>query len=306
MEIIVEENCENRESIIFMIEQMKEYLNKIVVSYCIDSLGYFVIADSTIENYCESVKKYAKNINSETVLTNDDDYNVAGKTIDGINDAGEYQQAIIIKSMLVVAMYKDLLRNTQTVSDDSCDMGTLNNTGLVTVIHEMGHAIDDLNIYKLRGKVDCKVLFDLSKELDEYLEKVAYSLWGEYYAESFPYRILESKFTDVVDTGKEENLIECIKSYSKEKKRNAIVERVYRILYFFVHCLSSMHFRKQQSFDYAKYEKDSEINIYIPYLASVEIELIHLLENYPDWDKNNCMVGLSEKIRDMIDFEIEQ
>lgn len=294
----------NRETVVTMMQQMNPFLESIVNANKITALSYFVVADSNMDHYCASVEKYARVINSTTCLENNDDYSVAGKTIDGISDSGDYQQAIIIKSMVIIAMYKDIMRNEPN-NYEGCDMGNLNNVGIMTVVHEIGHAMDDANIYRMLNHVDNKILFDLNIEYDEYIEKIAYGLWGEYYAESFPYRILEPKFTTVVADGKEENLVDCIRKYSKEKQSNNIVERVYRILYFFVHCLSGLHFREQNNFDYEKYKNDEDVNPYIPFLVNVEIDMVNLAQTYPAWNKENCMKKLEQDIKDMIAFEIE-
>ena len=205
-----------------------------------DSLRYFVVADTEIENYCDSVKYYARLLNKDTYLTNDGSYFVAGKTIEGKISGGEYVQAIIIKSGLIIGMYNDLLLRNGVPKENVPDMGDMRNIGLVTVVHEIGHAVDNANVYSLSGCIDNKLLFNLDLELDEYIEKNSYSLWGEYFAESFPYRVLGA--IDLVADNKEEQLKECIENFSKEKSRNAIVERVYRILYLYVHCIAAVSY----------------------------------------------------------------
>lgn len=234
LEIIIEENCTNREYIVAIMEKLDEFIRNIVSSQNLDSLRYFVVADTEIENYCDSVKYYARLLNKDTYLTNDGSYFVAGKTIEGKISGGEYVQAIIIKSGLIIGMYNDLLLRNGVPKENVPDMGDMRNIGLVTVVHEIGHAVDNANVYSLSGCIDNKLLFNLDLELDEYIEKNSYSLWGEYFAESFPYRVLGA--IDLVADNKEEQLKECIENFSKEKSRNAIVERVYRILYLYVHC----------------------------------------------------------------------
>ena len=86
-------------------------------------------------------------------------------------------------------------------------VGDMRNIGLVTVVHEIGHAVDNANVYSLSGCIDNKLLFNLDLELDEYIEKNSYSLWGEYFAESFPYRVLGA--IDLVADNKSISCIRC-------------------------------------------------------------------------------------------------
>lgn len=303
LEIIIEENCTNREYIVAIMEKLDEFIRNIVSSQNLDSLRYFVVADTEIENYCDSVKYYARLLNKDTYLTNDGSYFVAGKTIEGKISGGEYVQAIIIKSGLIIGMYNDLLLRNGVPKENVPDMGDMRNIGLVTVVHEIGHAVDNANVYSLSGCIDNKLLFNLDLELDEYIEKNSYSLWGEYFAESFPYRVLGA--IDLVADNKEEQLKECIDNFSKEKSRNAIVERVYRILYLYVHCIAGIHFQKITNFDYDKYTEDEIVSDYIPFLARTEIAMINLLKDYPNWNVDTCMDEMSQIIKDMIEFEKE-
>ena len=294
LEIIIEENCTNREYIVAIMEKLDEFIRNIVSSQNLDSLRYFVVADTEIENYCDSVKYYARLLNKDTYLTNDGSYFVAGKTIEGKISGGEYVQAIIIKSGLIIGMYNDLLLRNGVPKENVPDMGDMRNIGLVTVVHEIGHAVDNANVYSLSGCIDNKLLFNLDLELDEYIEKNSYSLWGEYFAESFPYRVLGA--IDLVADNKEEQLKECIENFSKEKSRNAIVERVYRILYLYVHCIAGIHFQKITNFDYDKYTEDEIVSDYIPFLARTEIAMINLLKDYPNWNVDTCMDEMSQII----------
>ena len=303
LEIIIEENCTNREYIVAIMEKLDEFIRNIVSSQNLDSLRYFVVADTEIENYCDSVKYYARLLNKDTYLTNDGSYFVAGKTIEGKISGGEYVQAIIIKSGLIIGMYNDLLLRNGVPKENVPDMGDMRNIGLVTVVHEIGHAVDNANVYSLSGCIDNKLLFNLDLELDEYIEKNSYSLWGEYFAESFPYRVLGA--IDLVADNKEEQLKECIENFSKEKSRNALVERVYKILYLYVHCIAGIHFQKITNFDYDKYTEDEIVSDYIPFLARTEIAMINLLKDYPNWNVDTCMDEMSQIIKDMIEFEKE-
>lgn len=216
------------------------------------------------------------------------------------SESDEVQVNVTKKTYKLIKSTKQLITNPK---ENVPDMGDMRNIGLVTVVHEIGHAVDNANVYSLSGCIDNKLLFNLDLELDEYIEKNSYSLWGEYFAESFPYRVLGA--IDLVADNKEEQLKECIENFSKEKSRNAIVERVYRILYLYVHCIAGIHFQKITNFDYDKYTEDEIVSDYIPFLARTEIAMINLLKDYPNWNVDTCMDEMSQIIKDMIEFEKE-
>lgn len=303
IEIIVEENCTNREYFISITRELDEFIKNIVSSQNLDSLKYLVVADTDIDNYKKTVEKYASLLGKDTYVTNDGSYYSAGKSIEGFTVEGEYTQVIIIKSALISGMYMDLLIRNGAPKELLPDFGSLRDIGLITVVHEIGHAVDNENVYRIRGGVNDKILYNLEIEFDEYVENTAYSLWGEYFAESFPYRMLSTMA--LLADSKEEQLKDCIECFSKEKNRNAIVERVYRILYLFVHCIARLHNQESTCFDYEKYTEDEIVSDYIPFLARTEIAIVNILRDYPRWDAESCMDEMGRIIRDMIGFEKE-
>lgn len=300
-EIIVEENCTNRECFISIAKELDKFIKNIVSSQNLDSLRYIVVADSNIENYRKSVEKYAKILGKDVYVTNDGSYNVAGKSIEGFSESGEYIQAIIIKSALVLGMYADLLTKEEVSKQFSAEYETLKNVGLATVIHEIGHAVDNANVYKIRGYLNEKIYYNLAVELEEYIVNTAYSIWGEYFAETYSYRVLSTM--ELSTPSKEEELISCMKFFSKEKNINAVVERIYRILYWFVQCIAYSHIQKLMCFDYEKYSEDEIVSAYVPFLARTEITIVNMLSEYPQWDVDICMDELVQIIKDMIEFE---
>lgn len=302
-EIIVEENCANREYLIFIASELEEFIKTIVSSQNLDSLKYLVVADSDVDNYSNSVKKFARILGRDAHVTNDGSYYGAGKTIEGFVVAGEYAQVIIIKSTLIFGMYTDLLIKNGAPQELFSDFVNLRDVGLITVIHEIGHAVDNDNVYRIRGCVNDKIFYNLDADFDEYVENTAYSLWGEYFAESFSYRILSAM--ELVVDNKEEQLKDCIEYFSKEKNWKAIVERVYRILYLYVHSIARLHNRESTCFDYEKYAEGEIISDYIPFLIRTEMAIVKLLGAYPKWNVEYCMDEIGHIIRNMIEFERE-
>ena len=288
LEVIIEDNSEERNC---NIDKMKEIVESAIKSivrlYKLESLKYFVVSESEDEKFEETVDKYGKILHCCTALTNDGHYSAVGKTIMGVTEDGEFAQAIVVRSYLITAMYCDLMTRNGVPEKLLFKESGLKDIGLVKTVHEIGHAVDNENIYKIRGKIECKVQYDLENEMEDYIEDAAYDLWGEYYAESFPFAV----YQDINDlTGSEiKELRSCILQYSKGEKVTDEVERIYRILYLFVHCLAHVHNQTKKGFDYEIFMGEDELVAYIPYLRNIELTIVDMLGRYPNW-KNTTYV----------------
>ena len=182
-------------------------------------------------------------------------------------------------------------------------MNTPQFMSLALILHEIGHAIDNEQQYKISGTVNTKVLYDLEYEYDEYVKNTALSLWGEYFAESFAYRII--RITDESTGGKESELEKCIGTYSIGTDRNTLLDRVYRILYFFVTRIAYVHQSSNFSatFNYSKYEDDKMIGLYIPILARTEVAIVNMYRSYPRWESYEQLNELSDIFKEFVLFE---
>lgn len=289
LNIIVEDNCEFRQIAIQYVNALRSMFDEIATKYQLESLKYFVIADNDPTKYRNTVLHYAKLVNTNTVVVNDEYYSEAAKCLCGVMSNGEYVQAIIVKLGILAAMYWDI-KNKNTINE----IGKF-------VLHEMGHAVNNVNIFHLVGSESKKVQYNLIYEMDEYVKQSSFSLWGEYYAETFAYGVCNNT---VFNYDNEKSiLIECIQNYSTEKTLAAIVERVYRILYNFCMCMAGMHVKKHRNFDY---NTDEILDEYVPYLKRMENAVIALMKQYPKINVNNCMDGISEVFYDMVQHEIKK
>lgn len=304
LKIIVEKNCVNRKEMVCIANKLDIWIRNIVESLKLDSLRFFVIADNDEENYNNSVKKYANKLAVREYVENDINYNVVGKTIEGYISEQEYAQVIVIKSALVVGMYNDLLRKNDISQEPIQNLEIIRNIGLLTVMHEIGHAIDNSNLYRIRGDFSNKKIYDLKTEFNEYVESIAYILWGEYFAESFSYKMLSEM--GLYANCNEKQMKDCIASYSREKSSVIIVERVHRILYLFMHYIACLHNQEQVHFDCKKYAKDEIISDYVPFLKKTEDAIVKMKKNYPWCNAENCMNDFIKVITDMIKFEKER
>lgn len=303
LEVIIEDNSEERNC---NIDKMKEIVESVIKSivrlYKLESLKYFVVSESEDEKFEETVDKYGKILHCCTALTNDGHYSAVGKTIMGVTEDGEFAQAIVVRSYLITAMYCDLMTRNGVPEKLLFKESGLKDIGLVKTVHEIGHAVDNENIYKLRGKIECKVQYDLENEMEDYIEDAAYDLWGEYYAESFPFAV----YQDINDlTGSEiKELRSCILQYSKGEKVTDEVERIYRILYLFVHCLAHVHNQTKKGFDYEIFMGEDELVAYIPYLRNIELTIVDMLGRYPNWKNTTYVQNFAEEIEKLIKFEL--
>lgn len=307
LKFIVEESCENRDVLLQIINIIEQSVRGVVKANQLDSLKYLVVSGSDMKYFRESVDKYAKMLNMFTCLTDDNEYSAGGKTLDGIMDDGQFAQVIIVKSLVIEAiscsMYHEAILESGVFQEEIPSVKRCDVTGWLVLFHEIGHAVDNANIYSLRHKVINKVIFDIKYEFDELIESHAFSLWGEYYAELFASQIVQS--VDCEDTNYEEELKKCIESHNEKKTEVIIVDKIYRILYLFVHCIAHRHIQNGTGFNYDKFVDEDILEGYIPFLARTEIAMINLIHHYPKWNIEICMNEMSQIIKDMYEFEMK-
>lgn len=307
MEFIIEENCYNIEAVETITPYLKPFIEHVLTAKNISSLDYFVIADSKEENYAETVNKYASIVGTDTYITQDGSYFTAGKSLDGIDENGNLHQAIVIKSANWVGAAFEYMDTQGILKEGILDqMNTPQFMSLSLILHEIGHAIDNEQQYKISGTVNTKVLYNLDYEYAEYVKNTALSLWGEYFAESFAYQII--RIIDESADGKESELEKCISSYSIGIDRNTLFNRVHRILYFFVIQIAYIHQSSNFSstFNYSKYEDDELLSFYIPFLARTEVAIVNLYRNYPNWESYELLNELSDIFMEFVMFEHQQ
>ncbi len=261
----------------------------------IESLKYFVIGDSETDTFIETIAEYSAILHTESHAENTQMYQVAAKTLEGTDENGEYCQAIIVKSGLLIGFVTDLFSLNDNIAEPNyTDMQWL---GLTTIVHEIGHAVDNQFIYKIRDTVNTRSAFDLNNpdDREEYILLSCISIWSEYFAESFVYDsfpMLRDKVDD--DTN---NLIECAKNYYGQNIYAA--DRVYRIIYFFVHLLA----QKGEACYNSLFATDSPLICYKDYLLNIGSELTKLKNVYPHWNIDTDLSSLQQNYANMLIFE---
>lgn len=263
----------------------------------IKSLKYFVIGENETDKFIETINDYSQRLNTQTFSENNSMYQVAGKTIEGLDDEGNYCQAIIIKSSVFwgfINCLGYLLENNIPISiSDDIDW-----LGFTTVIHELGHSIDNDNIFTIQKVVNNKIEYDFSNkdEQNEYFIQSTITLWGEFFAESFlydSYSILKDK-----SDFNEKNLYDSIVSYYGDNIDET--DRVYRILYFYVHALA------QKGKEFYKKLENTPLLEYKDFLINFGEELFLLKEKYPDWQINKDLKKIKDIYINMVLFELRK
>lgn len=297
MKLMVEENCTIRsirevESSLSYFETMLSNLANI---YHLKSLEYFVITDSEHQNFAASAYKYARIIGTQIILTDDGNGQTAGKSMDGIGTDGEYRQAIVVKDMIVQKALQDVhhLFGTSLPEENTdsreAESSAVSYIGLPVILHEMGHAVDNAFQYGRTGIVNDQVQYDLSFEYEDYVEHIVLSLWGEYFAESFCYGIIEQD----LNKRKENQMLACMKRQPQAGQLNAVIDYGYHILYFFVQRIACLH-QLGSAFDYTHYEADQTLAGYVDFLRGTEQAMKKMMDAYLDWGAG------SEILKEMI------
>lgn len=172
------------------------------------------------------------------------------------------------------------------------------------IVHEIGHAVDYENRYRMFGTVNTKSFYNLGNERErqEYFLENAFSLWGEYYAETFSFKNFNK-----TPNKNEGNLLWCIDSYF-ENQVNFYLERAYRILYFFVLSMAYEH-EKLDHKEYMNFDrlgKEKSLVEYLPYFAQVEKAIYKLYQNYPHWSSTKDLNELAKAFTNLIQHEYEK
>ena len=103
----------------------------------------------------------------------------------------------------------------------------------------------------------------------------------------------------------EQNLFDCIETYSIGTGNRSLFERVYRILYYFMLRLAALrqhaNVTKERNYDYLR--QDPRISEYQSLLSKIELAIENLEQDYPDWKSCDRLSELTNLIMAFISFE---
>lgn len=273
----------------------------------LDTLDYFVVVETESGEFEKAVSKYAAIVGTEANVTRDVSYHAEGKTLSGLGIDGRLHQVIIItsaifrKAIMEVALMLGYLNiDEKTIHEEQLEQLY----GVHLIVHEIGHAVDYENRYRMFGTVNTKTFYNLGNERErqEYFLENAFSLWGEYYAEAFSFKNFNK-----TPNQNEGNLRWCIDSYFDDQV-NFYLERAYRILYFFVLTMAYEHEKldHKEHMNFDRFGEDKTLVEYLPYFVQVEEEIYKLYQDYPYWSSTNDLDGLMKAFNMLIQHEYEK
>lgn len=295
MNISVENNCKSLDWFNVNIDYILYILNGFLYDHPVKSLKYFVISANENEDFAQTVEKTANLLNTNIYLENNEYYSTLGQTIEGTDENGELCQAIIIREGTIVKLIKEI---ALLQSDEEVERERVSFDAIKLVMHEIGHTVDNENIYRLTHQLSTKICYNMSNptEAKEFFRLSTLALWGEFAAESFVYDEMDSfrYFPSIYEL----ELLNCVENYVAESP----TARVYRILHMFVLILAK---NGKVNFDYEIYS-NTKIQKYSVFLKQVEKEIFALKQKYPNWDMSKDLNRLIAIYRLLVDFEIKQ
>lgn len=144
----------------------------------LDTLDYFVVTDPEAGEFEKAVSKYAAIVGTEANVTRDGSYRAEGKTLSGLGNDGRLHQTIIITSaicrqaiMEVAFMLGYLNMDEKTIHEKQLEQ--LYSVHLI--VHEIGHAVDYENRYRMFGTVNTKSFYNLGNERERQENKYSIS-----------------------------------------------------------------------------------------------------------------------------------
>lgn len=298
MQIIVDKDCTNNDLFVSVTNQIENILLKFLEPYTLTTLKYFVIADTSADKFYKALKKYANQLNTEIAYGDSEMYQVAGKCIEGFDDNGIYSQIIVVKSGLVVGMLSDLSCLQTLSTNKTIEETDIQWLGLMTIIHEFGHAIDNETFFNQKHTVDLRCAYDLANKVDrdEFFEKSAIALWSEFFAESFAYSVCPE--LRVLAKSKIDELLKCLENYRGTDITTT--DRAYRILYLFALVISQ---NEKVCFDFSVLDKHQH---YVCFLKNIESEMFRILKQYPNINTPNDFNIIKKVFYELCVFEYKQ
>lgn len=290
MEIIIEENCEYEKILNSLKKNIYNLFQSFKGVHNIDSLKYIVLTSNNPESFSKTVAIYSHKLHTIMNVDNSSKYQTIGQTITGLDDSGVFSQAIVIWSGVVSKILNDIL----TESEDGLWIEH-NYDNLRLLLHEIGHSIDNEILFHSTKELNLQTSFDMSIKIEreKYYKNSAIALWGEYFAESYPYSIIKEMRNKTYDV--KSTLLECIDNYYPQN----ITDRVYRIFYFFAHIAAQ---NNNKAFDFSIF-KSTKAKKYISTFIIFYNELQKIENKYPKIDCKKDFNTISKLLELTVNLE---
>ena len=237
MDYIITIDCSLKEKIVNIDKpavQLLEYLVK-----PISSVRKIIVTDCDFENYRNSVKEYSIEIDDCVQVTK----NGVAVVIHGLNSQNVLEQYIFIRGDIFYSfcMYScgqeffEFIRENcgdeQASSSVKCA-----NLAIKFVLHEIGHAIDYENLFMTYGYLPVtQKQYYLPKDLKEYAEREAMTIWSEYFAERYALSHIQNTDIPSVDEIKE------LLSDTFSQGVVTDIGKIFRLLYWFAFYIAYYH-----------------------------------------------------------------
>ena len=221
LKIINESSC-NIEGLDSLASLIERYLGDILPP----SLNAFVLTDSDIKNYKQTVNKYSNE--EKTNITNDDEYIGAAIVLSSLKE-GTFSQVIVMWSMLFFKAIHTFFKIQITSPEIDIQPDPFSTTAF---LHEIGHSIDYHTRFKNYGVMtDSSVQYNLCnfKERQGFIDEEAMALWSEFYAQY----ISEIVFPSLDDINLDEFFRLMNKNYDCTYNIKQKIEYCFRIGYYF-------------------------------------------------------------------------
>lgn len=272
------EKCECQSMLVNYFSYIEEEINRLVKKYLLFSLEKIVVCNNDHRTFMETVNRY--NNGYESV----NEKNIYGKVLEK-NIDGKLVQTIIYKEDIVIALLfvKGIL-NIESILDKKSIYDKA-----IIFYHEFGHVFDNQKHYY----VDKGYNWQGNVEGKEFLEREAYTFWGEYYAQSMAISEGQAYIKNI-----DSRLEELINEINNINQSGHSYVKGNNILYFFAHYCAFCDWYKQE-INFAQLRSRVQNDKYVLYLERIKNILYKMKAVYPQKTNREDMLDLMESIEDL-------
>lgn len=263
------------------------------------SLQKIVITGEGMADYTAALQQHGSELDSHINITNSSNLQGAAVVIHGVRPDNQIEQIFFIKDFIyelfVLGLF--IMENPEQTNGDA-SQGAI---GLSFLMHEIGHAIEYQTSYENYGYHAPDKVFDLRYEYEEYVRYEAMQLWSEYYAE----RIAQSVVSEYVQNAMHDlhDVCEYLSSERYPEQLNAQLNHSYRVCYFLVHYIASLHCRSEEFPLLESITEYSQLSGYQESFQSISNTLLDLFSRYGRWDFESDSQLLVDAYKMLIAYE---
>lgn len=273
------------------------FFHAMVEKFCLHSLDKLIVTGNEDCEYRTAIQQYGSELDQHITITGDEGLVGAAVVIHGIID-GKIKQRIFVRSYIYSAFlvgYIILMQPTVPPELSEKDW----KQGICYILHELGHAVEYQMSYELYNYSPPDKEFNLGYEYEEYILHEAMQLWSEYFAER-----ISATLTEKVNYTSLDNLAEYLNNTPYPRELNKQLNHSYRVTYFLVFYLASLHTHGQQ-FALPDLVKYSYLHEYEKVFRALSDTLFDFFSRTKEWDFENDVQRLVNDYMKIIEFERE-